>query len=103
MDASVICSIISAASAICVAIISAINIRRIRENEKREKRRQQESVLNLQMTFATMELATATATCCNDICGGSNNANVKKAWEKAEKAAEAYTVFERQILAEEIS
>jgi len=97
---TIICSLISVLGTIAVSIISARTAKSVKKSEKKEERRQQESMLSLQMMSATMELSVA---CCNALCGGTNNGNVKKAWDKAEKAAEAYKEFERKVLAEEIS
>lgn len=96
----IITATLSAASAIVVAIVSKRLTNSQKEEEKRAARRQKESLLSLQMINAAMELSVVSA---NALTGGHNNGNVALAKQKAEQAAEAYALFEHQILAEELA
>ena len=99
--------IISALSAITVAIIEAIAAKDRRKSkaqkakeEHREARRAEESRLSMQMMSATLQLSVVTA---NAITGGHNNGNVEAAKMAAEKAESEYQAFLRRVAADEIA
>ena len=95
--------IICAAIAGCASIIAAaIGLHVKKENKKMEHRaelRQRESLLSLRMMDATLQLSVVTS---NALTGGHNNGNVERARIAANKAAEDYEEFLREVTAHEV-
>lgn len=96
----IICAVITAISAIAVALVGS-NIRKSNARmEERAKLRQRESMLSLKMMDATLQLSVVTS---NALTGGHNNGNVARARDAAEKAAAEFEQFMREVTAHEIS
>ena len=96
----IICAVITAVSAVAVALVGS-NIRKSNARmEERAKLRQRESMLSLKMMDATLQLSIVTA---NALTGGHNNGNVKRARDAADAAAKEFEDFMREVTAHEIS
>lgn len=96
----IICAAITAVASIGVALVG-MNIRKSNARmEARAALRQRESMLSLKMMDATLQLSIVTS---NALTGGHNNGNVKRARDAADKAAQEFEDFMREVTAHEIS
>ena len=96
---AIITSLVSAISAVVVAIIANGYKKQAAAEEKRAERRKKESLLNLKMTEATLELSSVTA---EALTGGQLNGNVERAKQKAKAAREEYEEYAHEIVIEEL-
>lgn len=96
----VIISIISAISAIIVAVIGAININHRKKDEKSAEMRSKEFRLGMDMQAASIELSDVIAIA---VTGGHTNGNVEEARQKARKAKDAYYSFLKSIAADTLT
>jgi len=97
---SIITALISAASAICVALIGARAKAAEARTDAREKRRERESLLSMAMMDASIQLSIVSA---NALSGGHNNGNVEQARKAAEKARADYEQFLREVTAHAVN
>ena len=95
--ATVICALISAVSAILVAIVGSNIKKENKKNDERAERLKEESLLSLEMLDATLLLSIVTS---NALTNGHNNGNVESARKAAEKAQDGYKKFEQKLVAE---
>lgn len=93
----IICTFITAAAGIIVAILSiqlkkseSLAAKRAAEVDERAELRKKESLLSMQMNFANLSLAMTTSLA---LSGGHTNGNVEAAQKEAEEAAKAYQDF----------
>ena len=100
MQTEVIAAIITASSAIVVAIISGLNIHSRKRSEKMEQIRAKEFRLGMEMQAAGIELSDVIAIA---VTGGHTNGNVEAARQKASKAKHEYYAFINSIAAEALS
>ena len=96
---SIITALISAASAIIVAVVANKYRKQSEANDKQVNRRKKESMLNLQMVEATLELSSVTA---EAVTNGHLNGNVESAKAKAAQARQAYSDFLKEVAMEEV-
>ena len=90
MASDIIVSVISAASAIIVAIISGITIKHRKQDEKLLQQRAIEARLGMDMMAACIGLSDVIAIA---VSGGHTNGNVEEARKKAQDAKNAYYTF----------
>ena len=102
----IICAAIAGVCSIVVAIIGYSvkksheeAVARAEKEEHRAQLRQRESRLSLKMMDATLQLSVVTS---NALTGGHNNGNVERARKAAQKAADEYEDFMRELTAHEI-
>lgn len=96
----IICTIITAAATIIVALLG-VHIKRANDRtEQREARREKESLLNLKLTLAGVELGTVSA---NAVMNYANNGNVEEAYKNAREAKEEYEAFIQEVYSQEVS
>ena len=96
----IICAIIAAIASVIVAIVG-IKVNKINKRaERHADLRQEEMLLSLRMMDATLQLSVVTS---NALTGGHNNGNVEKAREAAQKVANDYESFMRNVTAHEIA
>ena len=100
MESQVIVSIISALSAIVVAIVSTINMRSRKREEKKALLRTQEFRLGMDMQAASIELSDVIAIA---VTGGHTNGNVEEARKKAQEAKSKYYAFLKDVAAEAVT
>ena len=96
---TVLCALLSAISAIIVAVVSSRLKKENAKNDERAERSKEESLLSLEMLDATLQLSVVTA---NALTNGHNNGNVEEARSSAQKAQDAYKKFEQKLVAESI-
>ena len=96
----IIVSIISALSAVTVAIISAMNIKQRKKEEKAAQQRATEARLAMDMQAACIELSDVIAIA---VTGGHTNGNVEIARQKAKAAKNAYYNFINSIAADTLA
>lgn len=95
----IICTFITAAASIIVAVLS-IHIKR--SNDKADHRaelRERESLLNLRLTSSAVKLAIVSA---NALMQYKNNGNVEEAYDAAREAEEEYQKFLQEVTAHEV-
>ena len=102
----IVCSCIAAVASIIVAIVGwnvkKTNAKMEKENAKRDAReelREKSNILSLRMMDATLQLSVVSS---NALTGGHNNGNVERARETAQKVADEYEEFMREITAHEL-
>ena len=96
----IICAAIAAVASVLVTVVG-VKVNKINKNaERHADLRQQEMLLSLRMMDATLQLSVVTS---NALTGGRNNGNVKNAREAAQKVAEDYEYFMKNITAHEIA
>lgn len=96
----IICTIITAAATIIVALLG-IHIKRANDRiERREDRRERETLLNLQLTLASVDLGTV---CANAVMDYKNNGNVEEAYKNAREAKEEYEKFIQEVYTQEVN
>ena len=96
----IICAIIAAIASVLVAVVG-IKVNKINKRAERSAElRQQEMLLSLRMMDATLQLSVVTS---NALTGGHNNGNVEKAREAAQKVAEDYEYFMKNVTAHEVA
>lgn len=98
--ATIICSIIAAASAIAVAIVEARAGRERKKTQERAERRARESRLSMELMSATCELSVVTAIALRD---QHTNGTLEPALEKARKAQDDYQTFLKDEAARAVS
>lgn len=93
----IICTFITASTAIIVAILTAqikksenLSEQRAKEAEARGELRKRESLLSMRMNFANLSLGMTTSLA---LTGGHTNGNVEAAQEAAQDAAREYEEF----------
>lgn len=96
---SIITAIISAASAIIVAVMANSYRKTTAETNLKAERRKRESMLSLRMIEATLELALIES---EAMTGGKLNGNVEEAKNKAKKAKQEYEAYAKEVLVEEL-
>lgn len=96
----IITALISAVSAIVVALLARDYRKTTKEANRKAEIRRHESLLNLKMTEATLELSSVTAAA---LTGGHLNGNVEAAKKKAEEARQEYTAYAKKIMLEELT
>lgn len=102
----IICAAIASISGIIVAIVGRDIKRadrkaqaRADEEEKKNKIREKQSLLQLRMTDASLQLSVVSA---NALTNGHNNGNVEKARVAAENAFRDYEEFLHEIAMHEV-
>ena len=98
--ATIICSLIAAASAITVAVIEKRAARDRKSTEKRAERRARESRLSMDMMYAACGLAMDTAKAMKE---GHTNGTLEGDMENAIKARSAYEDFIRDEAAQAVA
>ena len=98
--ATIICSVIAAASAIAVAVIEKRAARERESTMKRAERRMKESRLSMDLMYASCGLAMDTAKALRD---GHTNGTVDGDLEGAKKARDAYESFLRDEAASAVT
>lgn len=103
----IICSVVTALSAIVVAIIGTrfkINSERykqfVEKSDRRAEKRQEEAMLILKMLEINLKQGIV---CSNALTGGHNNGNVEEAREAAERVLEEYSEYVRTTAAKQIA
>ena len=106
---SVVDIICAAIAGICSIVVAVVGYRvkksheetvaRAEKEEHRAQLRQRESMLSLKMMDATLQLSVVTS---NALTGGHNNGNVERARDAAQKAAQEYEDFMRELTVHEI-
>lgn len=95
----IICTFITAAASIIVAILT-IHIKRSDDRaERRAALRERESLLNLRLTSAAVRLSIVSA---NALMDYKNNGNVEEAYQSAREAEEEYQKFLQEVTAHEV-
>jgi hypothetical protein len=96
----IICTFITAATAVIVAVLTAqikkneaLAEERAKEDDEKAEVRKTESLLSMRMSFANLKLGITTSLA---VTGGHTNGNVEAAQEEAEKAAAEYEDFIRK-------
>lgn len=97
---SIITALISAISAIVVAVMARNYKKTSQENEIKAERRKQESLLSLRMIEATLELSLVES---EAMTGGTLNGNVEAAKYKAKVAKQEYETYAKKVLIEELN
>ena len=98
--ATIICSLLAAASAITVAVIEKRAARDRKSTEKRAERRARESRLSMDMMYAACGLAMDTAKAMKE---GHTNGTLEGDMENAIKARSAYEDFIRDEAAQAVA
>ena len=96
----IICAAIAAVASVLVTVVGVKVNKMNKHAERHADLRQQEMLLSLRMMDATLQLSVVTS---NALTGGRNNGNVKNAREAAQKVAEDYEYFMKNITAHEIA
>jgi len=96
---SIVTALISAASAIIVAVMANSCRKTTAETNLKAERRKRESILSLRMIEATLELALIES---EAMTGGKLNGNVEEAKAKAQKAKQEYEAYAKEVLVEEL-
>lgn len=96
---SIVTALISAASAIIVAVMANSYRKVTAETNLKAERRKRESMLSLRMIEATLELALIES---EAMTGGKLNGNVEEAKNKAKKAKQEYEAYAKEVLVEEL-
>lgn len=106
MNVDIVLAIISAISAILVALIGKHSMTVAKRTEKRQKqidereaRREKEMRLSMDMMYATLQLSIVSA---NALTNGHNNGNVAIAYEAAKNAKDNYDAFLRDVASHEL-
>lgn len=102
----IICTFITAFASILAGIL-AIHIKRAearaKEADERNARanavRERESLLNLRLTYAAVELSMV---CANAQMNYANNGNVERAYNAAEEAKAEYSALMQELTAHEV-
>lgn len=97
---TIICAIITSATAVIVAVIETGNRRRQKTVELRQARRETESRLSMELMSATLDLAYVTSLA---VTGKHTNGNVEEAQQKAKAAQEEYEDFLRDEAAHAVA
>ena len=91
----VICAAITAAAAICVAVIERRNFQQNKKTEARAERRALESRLSMDLMYANCALSLTTA---KKLANMHTNGDVEEAMSAAKSAQDAYTDFIRNTV-----
>lgn len=102
----ILCTLITALAGIVVAVLS-IHIKRIDDrakeaderNDRANEIRKRESLLNLRLTYAAVELSMV---CANAQMDYKNNGNVELAYQAAAEAKEEYNNLMQELTAHEV-
>lgn len=95
----IICTLITAVAGIIVALLS-VQIKKSNDRaERRAKVRERESLLNLRLTYAAVELSMV---CANAQMDYKNNGNVERAYAAAEEAKNEYNSLMQELTAHEV-
>lgn len=103
----IITAIISAVAMIAVAFLGYQANKNKKEQEERDKRyeerekiREQDSLLQMKMMHATLQLSVVSA---NALTGGKNNGNVEEAKKAAENVDKEYLSFLQQVASHQVA
>ena len=96
----IITALISAASAVIVALVARQYKKDSDENNKKAERRKTESLLSMKMIEASLELALVEA---EAMTNGHLNGNVEEAKHKAKEAKQEYETYAKKIMLEELT
>lgn len=96
----IIVSCISALSAIVVAVIGSVSLKRRKKDEKLADQRSKEFRLGMDMQAACIELSDVIAIA---VTGGHTNGNVEEARRKAQEAKRKYYDFINFVAAETLA
>ena len=97
---AIICSAITAASVITVAVVEARAARERKRTAARAERREKESRLSMELMSVSCDLAVVTAVAMRE---GHTNGTLEPALQKASKAQEAYQAFLRDEAAHAVA
>lgn len=95
----IICTTITALAGIIVALLGVHIKRSGAKAEKTALLRQRESLLNLRMTDAALQLSIVSA---NALMDYKNNGNVEAAYQAAHEAGEEYRAFMQEVTADQV-